>query len=69
MVYNEKKYTVDGTKVAALYLLMIFKKCEVGTAASVAVLRAKSQDLPKSMRENGNNIVDFHSDIQSTITN
>ena len=41
MVHNQKKYTINGTKVAALYLMMIFKECEVGTASSVAVLRAK----------------------------
>ena len=67
LVHDETTYTVDGTKVAALYLKLIFKKCEVGTAASVAVLRAKLQDLPKSMKENGNNIKDFHSDVKAMI--
>ena len=56
LVHDEDKYTVNGTKAAALYLMLIFKKCQVGTAASVAVLRAKLQDLPKSMKDNGNNI-------------
>ena len=35
LIHDESKYTVDETKVAALYLLLIFKKCEVGTIASI----------------------------------
>ena len=45
LIHDEKKYTVDGTKVEVLYLLLIFKKREEGTTASIAVLRSQLQDL------------------------
>ena len=68
LIHDESKYTVDETKVAALYLLLIFKKCEVGTTASISVLRSQLQELPKSLKDNGHNIKEFHADVKTKIT-
>ena len=68
LLHDESKYTVDGTKVAALYLLLIFTKCEVGTTASISVLRSQLQDLSKSLKDNGQNIKEFHADVKTKIT-
>ena len=36
MLHDKSEYTVQRMKVVALYLLRIFKKCEISTSATIA---------------------------------
>ena len=67
LVNDEDKYTVNGTKVAALYLMLIYKKCEVGTAASIYVLRSQLHNLEKIMKECDNNVIEFNAKAKDLI--
>jgi hypothetical protein len=48
MLHDENEYTVEGTpKVAALYLLRIFKKREIGTSVIIVLIHSDLQNLNK----------------------
>ena len=64
---DEEKYTVNGTKVPALYLMHIDKKCEVGTAASIYVLRSQLHNLDKIIKKCDCNIIEFNAKAKDLI--
>jgi hypothetical protein len=67
MLHDESEYTVQGTKVAALYLLRIFKKCEIGTSATIALIRSDLQNLDKLIKECNSDIRTFNSKVKTMV--
>mmetsp|Transcript_7132 Transcript_7132/g.13512 ORF Transcript_7132/g.13512 Transcript_7132/m.13512 type:complete len:216 (-) Transcript_7132:189-836(-) len=67
MLHDESEYTVQGTKIAALYLLRIFKKCEIGTSATIALIRSDLQNLDKLITECKSDIRTFNSKVKTMV--
>lgn len=67
MLHDESEYTVQGTKIAALYLLRIFKKCEIGTLAMIAMIRSDLQNLDKLVLQCKSNIRIFNSKVKTMV--
>ena len=67
LVNDEDKYIVNGTKVAALYLIPIYKNCEVGTAASIYDLRSQLHNLDKIIKDCDYNIIKFNAKAKDLI--
>ena len=50
-----------------MYLLHIYKKCEVGTAASIYVLRAQLHNMDKLIKECNYDIAEFNAKAKDLI--
>ena len=67
ILFKEDEYTVDGTKVAALYFLVIVQKIEITHNASVSVLRTELQNLDKIFKECNDDVKKFNSQVNTKV--
>ena len=67
LAHNAKSYTIQGVKIAALFLKKIFNETEVGSAAKIAFLRGELQNLPVMFRDLDYNVEDFNDKVESTL--
>ena len=65
--HNTNSYTIQGVKIAALYLKRIFNKTEVGSAAKIAFLRGELQNLPTMFSDLDYNVEDFNNKVDTTL--
>ena len=65
ILFKEDEYTVDGTKVAALYFIVIVQRIEITHNAPVSVLRTELQNLDKIFKESNDNVKKFNSQVNT----
>ena len=65
--HDTNSCTIQGVKIAALYLKRIFNETKVGSAAKITFLRGELQNLPVVFRDLDCNVEDFHDKVESTL--
>ena len=65
--HNTNNYTIQGAKIAALYLKRVLNKTMVGSAVKIAFLCGELQNLPVVFRDLDYNVQDFNDKVESTL--